>query len=437
MTQATPSVSTYASGTADRPYDDEDISSREFWSTDMFEREKTFARLRSRDTITWHPTPADQIFEHPDDYGFWAITQYDDLVEVTKRHEDFLSGPGILMENLPAEFIEGAQSFIGMDPPRHARLRRLVASAFTPKQMRRINEMISRNAKSAVENLVAKAEANGGEADFVAECAGLMPMNNINDMMDVPDGDREEAANQTAIAMSWSDPEMVGHTKEEVINSLMTANGYCHELAVRLAGERRENPGNDLISSMAQAEIDGERLTDHEIGAFFVLLTVAGNDTTRQSTSHGLKALTDFPDQRAWLLEDLEGRMATAVEELVRWATPIATFRRTASRDMEFRGRQITAGDKVVMFYSSANRDERRIERAHELDLSRKPNPHITFGGGGIHHCLGNQLARTQLGAMFTELLTQAPAISSGEPELTPSNVFNLVKRMPAYPAGR
>jgi cytochrome P450 len=223
-------------------------------------------------------------------------------------------------------------------------------------------------------------------------------------------------------------------TRDEVINSLLTANGYCHELAVRLAVERRKNPGNDLISSLAQAEFDGEHLTDHEIGAFFVLSTVAGNDTTRQSTSHGLKALTDFPEQRAWLLEDLEGRMPTAVEELVRWATPIATFRRTAARDLEFGGREITKGDKVVMFYSSANRDATRFDRPNELDLSRKPNPHITFGGGGIHHCLGNQLARTQLKAMFTELLTQAPGITSGEPVLTPSSFFNIVKRMPCTP---
>ena len=430
---ATGLVSTFASGNADRPYDDEDISSHAFWATDMFEREKTFARLRARDTITWHPAPDDQVFEHPDDYGFWAITKHADLVEVTKRHEDFLSGPGIVMENLPAEFIEAAQSFIGMDPPRHAKLRRLVASAFTPKQMKRINDMIQKNARGAVQNLIAKARDNGGEADFVAECAGLMPMNNINDMIGVPDGDREEAARQTAIAMSWNDPDVAGHTRDEVINSLLTANGYCHQLASGLAQERRKNPGNDLISALAMAEIDGEQLTDYEIGAFFVLLTVAGNDTTRQSTSHGLKALTDFPEQRAWLLEDLEGRMPTAVEEIVRWATPIATFRRTAARDVEFRGQQITAGDKVVMFYSSANRDAAVFDRPNELDLSRSPNPHITFGGGGIHHCLGNQLARTQLRAMFTELLTQAPEIRAGEPVLTPSNFFNVVKRLPCY----
>jgi cytochrome P450 len=427
-------TSSHASGTPDRPYDEIDISSRRFWFSDMFEREKTFAKLRARDTITWHPPFEDQLIEDPRDYGFWAITKYDDLVEVTKRHQDFLSGPGILLENLPYEFVEAAQSFIGMDPPRHTKLRRLVASAFTPKQMRRIDAMIQRNAQAAVRNLLEHADAHGGQADFVEQCAGLMPMNNINDMMGVPEGDREQAAHQTKIAMSWNDPEVAGETKEEILASLIGANAYCHNLATSLVAERRKHPSNDLLTSLAQAEVDGERLTDHEIGSFFVLLTVAGNDTTRQSTSHALKALTDFPEQRAWLLEDLEGRMPSAVEELVRWATPIITFRRTAARDVEFRGQQITKGDKVVMFYSSANRDQTRIERPHELDLSRNPNPHITFGGGGIHHCLGNQLARTQLRAIMTELLTQAPNIQAGEPELTPSNFFNIVKRMPCTP---
>jgi cytochrome P450 len=165
-----------------------------------------------------------------------------------------------------------------------------------------------------------------------------------------------------------------------------------------------------------------------------VLLTVAGNDTTRQSLAHGLRGLTTNPEQRAWLTEDLEGRMQTSVEELVRWATPIMTFRRTAARDCELDGVQIAEGDKLVMFYSSANRDETAIERAHELDLSRHPNPHISFGGGGIHHCLGNQLARFQIRALFIELLTRCPDIVAGEPELSPGNFFHVVKRMPCKP---
>jgi cytochrome P450 len=259
-------------------------------------------------------------------------------------------------------------------------------------------------------------------------------MHNINDMMGIPDGQRQEAAEWMMKATSWGDPEYAGPTKDDAITMMFDAVVYMHDLAGGLIEERRANPGPDLFSSLCAAEVDGERLTDHEIGSFFVLLTIAGNDTTRQSIAHGLKALTTFPEQRAWLLEDMPNRMATAVEEIVRWATPIATFRRTASRDCELDGIQITKGDKVVLFYSSANRDELAIERPHELDLSRHPNPHVGFGGGGIHHCLGNQLARFQVRALFTELLTRCPEIVAGEPEMTPSNFFHIVKRMPCRP---
>ncbi len=430
MTEHTTST---ASGNPDRPHDEEDLSSRAFWSTTTDEREKTFARLRARDGITWHRPFEDSLLDDPDDHGFWAITRYDDLVEVTKRPDDFLSGPGILMESLPAMFVEAGQSIIGMDPPRHTKLRRLVSAAFTPKQMRRINERIDANAVKVVDHLLATAEANGGTCDFVAECAELLPMHNTNDMMGVVGDDRAEASHRTKIALAWNDDELTGTDKDGKLATMFESFAWTHELASTMAEERRENPQDDLITALAQAEVDGERLDDHEIGSFFTLLTIAGNDTTRQSISHGLRALTDFPEQRAWLLEDLENRVAPACEEFVRWATPIMTFRRTASRDLEFRGAQITAGDKVVMFYSSANRDETRIDRAHELDLSRHPNPHISFGGGGIHHCLGNQLARFQLRALFVELMRRAPQITAGEPELMPGNFFHVVKRMACH----
>ena len=428
----TQSVTSFASGTADRPYDDVDLSSRAFWSATMDEREESFALLRGRGTITWHPPFENQLLDVPEDHGFWAVTTYDDLVEVTRRPEDFLSGPGILMENLPAEAVEAAQSIIGMDPPRHTKLRRLVASAFTPKQMRRIEGRIQANATRAVDELLARLEAGGGSTDFVAACAEPLPMHNINDIMGVPEGDRQAAAHSAKVGTGWNEPELVGETQEEVLTSLFGALTHLHGLASSLTAQRRAEPADDLFTALAQAEVDGEQLTDDEVGAFFVLLTIAGNDTTRQSISHGLRALTTHPEQRAWLLEDLEGRMGTATEEFVRWATPIMTFRRTAARDLDFHGAHVTAGDKLVMFYSSANRDAARIERPHELDLSRHPNPHVSFGGGGIHHCLGNQLARFQLRALFTELLTRAPQLVAGEPELMPGNFFHVVKRMPA-----
>ncbi|HTK66757.1 MAG TPA: cytochrome P450 [Pseudonocardia sp.] len=428
-------LTTLASGNPDRPYDEISLSGKAFWSTTMDEREKSFAILRKERPITWQPPFEENLVPVEDDYGYWAITTHRHLVEVTRRPDDFLSGPGIVADNVPAELLEAAQSIIAMDAPRHTKLRRLMASAFTPKQMRRIDDQIKGNATKCVDNLIEKAKASpDGWVDWVAECGALLPMHNFNDMMGVPDGERQKATETMNIFMSWADDEVSGPTAEAKLGNMFNSLNWMHELAQKTVTERRANPTGDLFTSLAQAEVDGEKLTDHEIGSFFVLLTVAGNDTTRQSLAHGLRALTTHPDQRKWFMEDLEGRAQTAVEELVRWATPIATFRRTASRDCELDGVQITKGDKLIMFYSSANRDEEAIERPHELDLSRSPNPHISFGGGGIHHCLGNQLARMQLRALFIELLTRCPDIEAAEPELSPGSFFHVVKRMQCKP---
>jgi cytochrome P450 len=179
------------------------------------------------------------------------------------------------------------------------------------------------------------------------------------------------------------------------------------------------------------AEVDGDRLTDAEVAAFFVLLSVAGNDTTRQTISHTMKALTDFPSQRAWLLADYENRIGTAVEEFVRWATPVMTFRRTAATDFELGGQAILAGEKVVMFYSSGNWDTEAFDHPEYFDLSRSPNPHVGFGGGGLHFCLGAHVARAQLRAIFDELLRQLPNIEAGDPTYVAGNFVHAVGAMP------
>jgi cytochrome P450 len=347
------------------------------------------------------------------------------LVEITKRHEDFLSGPGILVETLPAEVVEQAQSIIAMDPPRHDILRRLVSSAFTPKRMKRIEDRIRANGQRIVGDI-----ASRGEADFVTDVAALMPMHNISDMLAVPEKDRLKLAHEASYGSGWNDPELMGD--DEVVPRLLQAVTYAHNLVRDLATERRENPGDDLVSALATAEIEGQRLTDDEIGAFFILLTIAGNDTTRQSASHAMKALTDNPDQRAWLMEDFENRIGGAVEEFVRWASPIMTFRRTAAQDLDYHGQHISAGDKIVLIYSSANRDETVFEEPHRFDLSRDPNPHVGFGGGGIHHCLGNQLARIQLRVLFDELLHRLPDLEVGEPTLLTGNFIHGVSHLPA-----
>ena len=229
--------------------------------------------------------------------------------------------------------------------------------------------------------------------------------------------------------MSWADPVYLdGRNPMEV---LVENQMYLHQVAGALAAERREHPGDDLFSSLVNAEVDGDRLTDADVAAFFVLLSVAGNDTTRQTISHAMKALTDFPEQRAWLLEDFDNRIGTAVEEFIRWATPVMTFRRTAATDFELGGQRIRAGEKVVMFYPSGNWDREAFDHPDRFDPSRSPNPHLGLGGGGVHFCLGANVSRAQLRAIFGELLRQLPDIQAGDPTYVPGNFIHAIRSMP------
>jgi len=411
---------------AERPYDPADISSSEFWAATADDREKVFAELRANRPISWHRPVTNGMFADPNDQGFWAVVRHADLVEVTRRPGDFLSGRGITFESLPLEVLDAAQGFIAMDPPRHTKIRRLMAAAFTPKQLARIDEHIVANSRHIVDDI-----AGRGEVDFVTEVASLVPMHNICDMVGIPEEHRRTIAYESQFADGWRDPRLLDGADPlaRVFQTVATIHGIAHELIAA----RRIKPENDLMTAMVQAEVDGERLTDEDISSIFALLIIAGNDTTRQSISHGLKALTDFPEQRAWLLEDLDARLPVAIEEIIRWATPIMTFRRTAAHDTELGGHHITEGDKVIMFYSSANRDAEVFDHPERLDLSRSPNKHVAFGGGGIHHCLGAQLARRQLAATFRELLTRLPDIRAvGDPELGNGNFFHTVVSMTA-----
>jgi len=337
---------------------------------------------------------------------------------VTRRHEDFISGQGIMFDLIPQELLDAGQGFIAMDRPRHTQVRRLLVSAFTPRQMARVAARIEANARRVVDDI-----AELGDVDVVAELAALVPMHNICDMMGVPEQYRREVAHEAQFAGGWRDQDLLQGA--EPAARLFQSAVRLREVATELIEARRRQPADDLLTALVQADVDGARLTDDEIVSFFGLLMVAGNDTTRQSISHGILALTDHPEQKAWLLADPPGRMATAVEEIVRWASPIMTFRRTAARDCELAGQQIAAGDKVIMFYASANGDTTVFHHPGVLDLSRSPNPHVSFGGGGVHHCLGNQLARRQLAAVFTQLLTRLPDIAVvGEPVRSTENFF-------------
>ena len=406
-------------------YDAIDLSSRAFWSTTAAERERSFAVLRAERPVSWHPPVEDALMHDPDDRGYWAITRRADIVTVSRDNEVFLSGKGVIFENVPVELLEASQSFLAMDPPRHTKLRKVVHAAFTPRQVRRIEDSIKANAKTIVEEL----RAAGSGADFVDHCAKELPIRTLSDMVGIPESEREHVAEATDALVSWADPVYLNG--REPLQVLVENQMYLHQIAGMLAAERREHPGDDLISSLVHAEVDGDRLADADVAAFFVLLAVAANDTTRQTTSHAMKALTDFPAQRAWLLAAFEDRVGTAVEEFVRWATPVMTFRRTAATDFELGGQTIRAGEKVVMFYPSGNWDTDVFDHPERLDLSRSPNPHVGFGGGGLHFCLGAHVARAQLRAIFGELLTQLPDIQAGDPTYVAGNFIHAVGSMP------
>jgi cytochrome P450 len=411
--------------TAPRPYDPIDLSSRAFWSTSAADREKAFAELRAERPISWHPPVEDALMHDPEDRGYWAVTRHADIVTVSRDSDVFLSGKGVLFENVPEELLEASQSFLAMDPPRHTMLRKVVHAAFTPRQVRRIEDSIQSNAR----DIVTELRDAGTGADFVELCAKELPIRTLSDMVGIPESERAQVAEAADAMVSWADPVFLdGRNPLEL---LVGSQMYMHQVAVALAADRRENPGDDLISSLVHAEVDGDRLTDAEVAAFFVLLAVAGNDTTRQTMSHAIKALTDFGDQRAWLAADFDDRIGGAVEEFVRWATPVMTFRRTAATDCRLGEQSIAEGEKVVMFYSSGNFDTDAFDSPGRFDLSRKPNPHLGFGGGGRHFCLGAHVARAQLRAIFGELLTELPDIEAGDPSYVPGNFIHGIRSLP------
>lgn len=406
-----------------REYSPIDITSQDFWSQPFAVRDETFAQLRAGDGLTWH-RPFDSMFgmEEP---GFWALTRRADIVYVSQHPELFSSADGVALNPMPAEIQRFASFFLSMDPPQHTTYRRLISSAFTPRNVRQIEEQIRRNAVRIVDDLV-----GAGDVEFVSACSAKLPMLTIMDMLGVPSADQPEVAYAAEKLFGMTDEEY--STPEERAADPAAQIMLLSNTGIELAKFRRANPGDDLMTSIVNAEVDGHRLTDEEIGAFLILLASAGNDTSKQTTTHAMMALAANPAQRDWLMADFDGRIGTATEEFVRWASPVLQFARFTTQDTDINGQPVAAGDKVGLFYCSANRDETVFDNPGEFDLRRSPNPHVGFGGGGPHFCLGNQLAKTELRNLFRELLTRLTTIEFGEPDLLYSNFVHGVKRVPA-----
>ena len=410
----------------DHPLGDTDLGSPDFWDQPAKVRDESFAILRKEAPLSRHKAPPDllDVAEY-DDRPYWAIVRYEDIRTVSRDPETFCSGQGTQFGDAPPEMLEASQSFLAMDAPRHTKLRKLVQSAFTPRQVKRIEDGIRANAARIVD----EAGPTGG-GDFVEMIAQQLPLITISDMIGVPEADREKVVKAADTLVTVIDPDVSGD--RPLVEVLGEALWTLTEFAQGLAAEREKSPKDDLMTELVQAEVDGDKLTHAEIAAFFVLLSVAGNDTTRHTTSHAMRALTEYRDQWEFLKEDPDERLPTGVEEFVRWATPVLTFRRTATKDVEMHGKTIAEGDKVVLFYHSGNRDEDAWDDPWKFDPTRDPNRHVGFGGGGPHFCLGASLARTQLRAIFTELMTKLPDIEAGEPEMYRGGAFiHGVKRMP------
>jgi cytochrome P450 len=407
------------------PLDQIDLSSLELWTGPRDVRESTFATLRREAPV--HFFREQDMPAFPAGPGYWAITKHEDIWHVSRNPETFCSGEGFNITDLPAQLREFYGSMIAMDDPKHVRLRTIVSKAFTPKEIGRVEHFVRERAAGIMDRVL--EQHRDDEFDFVDKIAAPFPLEIICQMMGIPPSDERQILEWSNVILGAGDPDF-GGTFENLMNVSLEIFAYA-----QAHGEARlHNPADDLTSVMMSATVDGDRMTPQEFGSFFILLVVAGNETTRNAISHAMLALTNHEDQRKIWFDDFEVKTKSAVEEIVRWATPVINFRRTATRDTEIRGVKIAEGQKVVMWYNSGNRDDDVYADPYRFDVTRAVNPaQIGFGAGGPHFCLGANLARREIAVMFDEIRRKAPNLRvTGEPAYLQSNFINGIKRMPA-----
>jgi cytochrome P450 len=352
-----------------------------------------YAWLRANSPVFWH--------DEPDGPGFWAITKYDDIRAISRTPKIFSSyETGVMLPDPdPMGLYAQRLMMLNMDPPQHDRFKLLVSRGFTPKNAPLLRPRIEELAREIVDVAMQK-----GSCDFVSEIAGRLPSGLIAELMGMPREDGERLYNLTEIM----------HTNDDAVappEVKMAAIGEMLMYGQSVADKKRNTPGDDLATILVNAEVGGDRLTDEEFQWFFLLLVNAGGDTTRNLLAAGLQLLFDHPDQRAKLMSDTDGHLATAIEEMLRFSSPVSHFKRTVMEDTIIRGQAIKAGERVVMFYGSANRDEDVFANPNTFDITRDPNPHVAFGAGGPHLCLGMHVARVELAVMFKELLSRMPLV--------------------------
>jgi cholest-4-en-3-one 26-monooxygenase len=370
-------------------------------------------RLRAEDPVHWH--------KEADGTGFWALTRHDDVRQVSTSPGEFSSYVGGPLRLDPPEggLDQVRMIIIGMDPPEHREFRSIVAKAFTPKMIARLDESLRAETARVVSEL-----RDGDRCDFVTDVAARIPMWSISELMGVPEADRHRMYELSHALIDDQDPE-VAPTPETSMDASVEIFGYASDMAAR----ERAHPSGNLTSLLLEAEVDGRKLTDIEFTLFFMFLIVAGNETTRTASSHGLITLLEHRDQLHRLIQD-PALMPSAVEEILRWEPPIHHFRRTATADVDLGSQPIAAGDKVLMWYAGSNRDPAVFDDPHTFDIGRTPNPQQSFGIGE-HFCLGANLARLSLRLLFTELLATIENVQlKAPPRRLHSNLINGIKEM-------
>jgi cytochrome P450 len=402
-----------------------DLSTIDFWTADRPWRSGAFRTLRDQPGLPFFTERVIEGYPFPPGPGYHAVTRHEDAWTVSRNPQLFCSGQGSNIGDLPQEMNEFFGSMINMDDPKHFRLRSIVSKGFTPKEITRVEGYVREKAASIIDRLLEQFPDK--TCDFVDNVSAALPLEIICDMMGIPPEDNARILHWTNVILGAGDPDFGGNYENLMNNAL-----EMFQYAQALGEDRRANPTDDITSVMMSAEVDGDQLSTQEFGSFFILLVVAGNETTRNAISHGLKALTDHPDQRDLWFGDFENQTRTAVEEIVRWASPVIHFRRTATEDTELAGQKISAGDKVVIFYQAANRDERVFTNPESFDVTRPLQPQqVGFGAGGPHFCLGANLARREIAVMFDEIRRRVPTLRSvGEPDYLQSNFINGIKRL-------
>jgi cholest-4-en-3-one 26-monooxygenase len=390
-------------------------------SPDVFREQRhheVFEVLRAEDPVHWHTDSSGT--------GFWCLTKQADIQMASREPDLFVSGLGFTLIDIDPEDLQGImmkQMLPGMDRPEHTRHRRIVSKGFSPRTLRLLEDHLAYKATRILDNVMER-----GNCDFVRDVAAELPLQAIAELMGVPEEDRRRIFEWGNTMTGIDDPEFGGDMQAATIASAEMM-GYAEELRRK----RSVDPRDDIVSVLTGAAAGSDGLTDAELAVFFLLLVVAGNETTRNATSHGMRALIEHPGEMQKLRDDPSpDRITRAVEEILRWASPILYFRRTAAQAVELRGKTIESGDRVVMWYASGNRDDEAFSEPFRFNVDRSPNDHVAFGGGGPHFCLGASLARMELRLIFTELVTRMPEMElDGPVEMLRSNFVGGIKRMP------